>query len=441
MQIRKMLVASIATALLALSGSAGAVKVKMVPHVSKINTPLAMVQPAGDDRQFIVEQFGLIKILHPNGQLQGDPFLDIRNHIPRLWKDFDERGLLSLAFHPDYAKNGKFYIAYTGHLDFQGDLGKEFWWDHTNTVAEYTVSADDPNRADPNSGRIITAIDWPQFNHNGHWIGFGPDGYLYISSGDGGYANDWGIGHNVTEGNGQDLSVLHGKILRIDVNSYDAGSYSIPADNPFVGRDGIEPEIYAFGLRNPWRCSFDTGSGALFCGDVQQNSYEEISVIEKGSNLGWRRMEATHCFDYQKPDNHPTWCDAGGLTAPILEYNNCTAKPDGCKGVSVTGGYVYRGAHKAWDGKYIFGDWSKGFAEMDGQIFMGTKGADGKWSMEIAEVTNLAELKALGQTQTGKLPYVLAFAQDNAGEVYALTSITTGPVGTLDTIYKIVPAD
>jgi len=152
-------------------------------------------------------------------------------------------------------------------------------------------------------------------------------------------------------------------------------------------------------------------------------------------------MEANHCFDYQKPDNHPTWCDAGGLTTPILEYNNCTAKPDGCKGVSVTGGYVYRGAHKAWDGKYIFGDWSKGFAEMDGQIFMGTKGADGKWSMEIAEVTNLAELKGLGQTQTGKLPYVLAFAQDNAGEVYALTSITTGPVGTLDTIYKIVPAD
>ena len=441
MQVRKMLVVSIATALLALSGSAGAVKVKMVPHVSKINTPLAMVQPAGDDRQFIVEQFGLIKILHPNGQLQGDPFLDIRNLIPRLWKDFDERGLLSLAFHPDYAQNGKFYIAYTGHLDFQGDLGKEFWWDHTNTVAEYTVSADDPNRADPNSGRIITAIDWPQFNHNGHWIDFGPDGYLYISSGDGGYANDWGIGHNVTEGNGQDLSVLHGKILRIDVNGYDAGSYSIPADNPFVGRDGIEPEIYAFGLRNPWRCSFDTGSGALFCGDVQQNSYEEISVIEKGSNLGWRRMEATHCFDYQKPDNHPLWCDAGGLTPPILEYNNCTAKPDGCKGVSVTGGYVYRGAHKAWDGKYIFGDWSKGFAEMDGQIFMGTKGADGQWSMEIAEVTNLAELKALGQTQTGKLPYVLAFAQDNAGEVYALTSITTGPVGTLDTIYKIVPAD
>ena len=441
MQARKMLVVSIATALLALSGSAGAVQVKLGPHVSKINTPLAMVQPAGDDRQFIVEQFGLIKILHPNGQLQGDPFLDVRNHIPQLWKDFDERGLLGLAFHPDYAKNGKFYIAYSGHLDFQGDLGKEFWWDHTNTVAEYTVSADDPNRADANSGRVITAIDWPQFNHNGHWIGFGPDGYLYISSGDGGYANDWGIGHNVTEGNGQDLSVLNGKILRIDVNGYDAGSYSIPADNPFVGKDGVAPEIYAFGLRNPWRCSFDTGSGALFCGDVQQNSYEEISVIEKGGNYGWRRMEANHCFDYQKPDDHPTWCDVGGLATPILEYNNCTAQPDGCKGVSVTGGYVYRGAHEAWDGKYIFGDWSKGFAEMDGQIFMGTKGADGKWSMEIAEVTNLAELKGLGQTQTGKLPYVLAFAQDNAGEVYVLTSITTGPVGTLDTIYKIVPAD
>ena len=440
MRIRNLLLLCAGATLLALSGSASAEKIKLVPHVSKINTPLAMVQPPGDDRQFIVEQFGLIKILHPNGQLQGDPFLDVRNLIPQLWKDFDEKGLLGLAFHPNYAQNGKFYIAYSGNLDFQGDLGQEFWWSHTNTVAEYTVS-DDPNKADAHSGRVVTAINWPQFNHNGHWIGFGPDGYLYISTGDGGYANDWGIGHNVTEGNGQDLADLHGKVLRIDVDSRDNGAYGIPSDNPFVGKDGVAPEIYSWGHRNPWRCSFDMDSGGLFCGDVQQNSYEEVDVITSGSNYGWRRMEASHCFDYANPDNHPAGCAANGLTLPILEYNNCTAKPDGCLGVSVTGGYVYRGGHAAWDGKYIFGDWSKSFGEMDGQIFIGTAGANGKWTMEVAEVANLDELKALGHTQTGKVPYILAFAQDSAGEVYALTSITTGPVGTLDTIYKIAPAD
>ncbi len=429
MRIKKLLpVLAAGVAMATLSGTAAAeVKVKLEPFVTGINTPLAMVQPPGDDRYFIIEQFGQVRIANADGSLEGQPFLDIRNLIPTLWSDFDERGLLGLAFHPDFQNNGKFYVAYSGHLDFQGDLGKEFWWDHTNTVAEYTVSADDPNVADPQSGRIVSAIDWPQFNHNGHWIGFGPDGMLYISTGDGGYANDWGIGHNVTEGNGQDMTVPLGKILRVDVNA-DSG-YAIPGDNPFVGDNNADPAIWASGLRNPWRCSFDMKGGDLICGDVQQNSYEEVSVIEKGGNYGWRRMEATHCFDYTKPDDHPASCDQGGLALPILEYQNCTAKPNGCLGISVTGGYVYRGAHSAWDGKYIFGDWSKSFGTMDGQIFIGSKGSDGKWSMEVADT---------GMENT---PYILAFAQDAKGEVYALTSITTGPVGTLDTIYKIVPAN
>ena len=429
MRFKKLLpVLAAGVAMATLSGTAAAeVKVKLEPFVTGINTPLAMVQPPGDDRYFIIEQFGQVRIANADGSLEGQPFLDIRNLIPTLWSDFDERGLLGLAFHPDFQNNGKFYVAYSGHLDFQGDLGKEFWWDHTNTVAEYTVSADDPNVADPQSGRIVSAIDWPQFNHNGHWIGFGPDGMLYISTGDGGYANDWGIGHNVTEGNGQDMTVPLGKILRVDVNA-DSG-YAIPGDNPFVGDNNADPAIWASGLRNPWRCSFDMKGGDLICGDVQQNSYEEVSVIEKGGNYGWRRMEATHCFDYTKPDDHPASCDQGGLALPILEYQNCTAKPNGCLGISVTGGYVYRGAHSAWDGKYIFGDWSKSFGTMDGQIFIGSKGSDGKWSMEVADT---------GMENT---PYILAFAQDAKGEVYALTSITTGPVGTLDTIYKIVPAN
>ncbi len=416
---------------LALSSSAFAVKVKLEPYVTGVNAPLAMVQPAGDDRKFVIEQWGRVRIINAQGLLEPTPFLDIRNLIPELHPDFDERGLLGLTFHPDFKSNGKFYVAYSGHLDFQQDLGQMLWYSHNNTVAEYTVSADDPNTADPNSGRVITNIPWPQFNHNGHWIDFGPDGYLYISTGDGGYANDWGIGHNVTEGNGQDLSTLLGKMLRVDVNKMEGGkAYGIPSDNPFANNPNAQPEIFALGLRNPWRCSFDMKDGRLICGDVQQNSYEEVSIVSKGANLGWRRMEATHCFDYIKPDNHPSSCDKAGLVDPILEYQNCTAKPQGCKGISVTGGYVYRGAQSAWDGKYIFGDWSKGFAAMDGQIFIGSE-SGGKWTMETAEVTNME----------GNVPYILAFAQDADGEVYALTSITTGPVGSLDTIYKVVPAN
>jgi glucose/arabinose dehydrogenase len=393
---------------------------------------MMMVSPPGDDRRFIAEQIGLVRILTPEGEILGEPFLDIRHKIIDQWPEFDEKGLLGLAFHPDFATNGKFYVAYSQPTHWLGVLDKHFWWDHTNVIEEYTVSADDPNVADPTLVRQISAIDWPQFNHNGHWIGFGPDGYLYISTGDGGYANDWGIGHNVTEGNGQDLLSQHGKILRIDVDQTSGGAYGIPADNPFVGQEASAlPEIWAYGLRNPWRCSFDMGgNNQLICGDVQQNSFEEVSIIEKGGNHGWRVMEATHCFDFENPNAHPASCTNTDMVPPILEYKNCTAQPDGCEGISVTGGYVYRGSHAAWDGKYIFGDWSKSFAARDGQLFIATKGADGTWTKEHLTVANM----------DGPLPYVLAFAQDAEGEVYALTSVTTGPVGGLDKIYKIVPA-
>ncbi len=418
------------TSMLTLTANVNAAKIKLEPFVSGLNAPLAMAQPPGDDRIFVTEQFGRVRLIR-DGQLESEPFLDIRNLIVDLHSDFDERGLLGLAFHPDYKNNGKFYVAYSGHLNFQGDLGKEFWWSHTNTVAEFTVS-DDPDVADINSIRILTQTDWPQFNHNGHWIAFGPDGMLYVSTGDGGYANDWGIGHNVTEGNGQDMTTVLGKMLRIDVNKSENGkNYGIPSDNPFVSDNNAAPEIYAYGLRNPWRCSFDMGGdNALFCADVQQNSYEEVDIIKAGANYGWRKFEGNHCFDYTKPDNHPANCDKSGITMPILEYQNCTAKPDGCLGISITGGYVYRGSNAAWDGKYIFGDWSKSFAEMQGQIFIGSGSGD-NWTMEVAEVTNM----------DGNIPYILTFGQDASGEVYALTSTTTGPVGSLDTIYKIVAAE
>jgi glucose/arabinose dehydrogenase len=421
------------------------VSINLEEVASGLTAPMMMVQPPGDDRKFIVQQTGQIKILTADGELLSQPFLDINTKLPTLLALFDEKGLLGLAFHPDYANNGKFYVAYSTRLNARGDPGRQLWWSHTNVVAEYTVSEDDPDTANALTERILTAIDWPQFNHNGHWIGFGPDGYLYISTGDGGYANDWGIGHNVTEGNGQDLLDLHGKILRIDVNGSENGNnYAIPDDNPFVGQEATAlPEIWAYGLRNPWRCSIDMGGDhELFCGDVQQNSFEEVSLIHSGDNLGWRRVEGNHCFDFENPNQHPDSCDTSGITMPIIVYPNCTAvgaRPTGqrehtgadCEGISVTGGYVYRGSHADWDGKYIFGDWSRTFATMNGQIFFGTKGADGKWTKEKANVANM----------DGNVPYILAFAQDSDGEVYALTSVTLGPAGGLDKIYKIVPAD
>ncbi len=417
------------SAALAMTGAtamANGIKIKLEPVVTGVNAPLAMVQlPDGDNRFLVAEQWGRV-LLVEDGQIAGT-FLDIRNLIVDRHPDFDERGLLGLALHPDYANNGKFYVAYSGHLDFQGDLGQMLWYSHSNVVAEYTVSADDPDAADPNSGRVLSTIAWPQFNHNGHWIGFGPDGMLYITTGDGGYANDWGIGHNPAIGNGQDMTTPLGKILRVD-----PATGAAAAGNPHLGDDEVEPRIWASGFRNPWRCSFDMGGdNELFCADVQQNSYEEVDIVTAGGNYGWRVKEATHCFDYLNPNDHPASCDDAGLIDPILEYNNCGAQPEGCLGISITGGYVYRGAHAAWDGAYIYGDWSRQFGAMDGMIMVGTKNADGTWTRNTTEIVGME----------GNAPYMLAYAQDNAGEVYALTSITTGPVGSLDTIYKIVPAE
>ena len=403
--------------------------IQLVKVVGGLNKPLAMVQPQGDSRMFIMEHEGLIKILEDGKITQ--TLLDLTSKVVPFNSDYSETGLLGLALHPNFQKNGKFYVAYSAPLGSDKTIAPP-GFSHLNVVEEFVVGKNQKTPVDPNSGKRIHSLAWPHFNHNGHWIGFGPDNKLYVSLGDGGYANDWGIGHNVTEGNGQDLTTNLGKILRIDVDTRsDDKAYGIPSDNPFVGNKNANPEIWAYGVRNPWRCSFDMGGGTgLYCGDVQQNSYEAIKLIEKGQNMGWRKVEGImHCFDYTKPDNHPASCDKTGITPAIIEYNNCTAQPNGCKGISVAGGYVYRGTHAAWQGKYIFGDWSKSFAEMDGQIFIGSKAANGTWSMEVAKVSNMS----------GKLPYVLAFAQDSAGEVYALTSVTTGPNGSMDTIYRIAP--
>ena len=427
--MRSLLKACLAVAVLTVVGGAAAsaeITVSLQPVAEGLTAPMQLISPPdGTKRRFIVEQIGLIKILMPDGKVLEEPFLNIRHKIVRQIPDFDERGLLSLAFHPDYGSNGRFYVAYSGPLRGDADLGKKLWYSHTNYVSEFKVSKD-ANKANVLSERIISQIDWPQFNHNGHWIGFGPDNYLYISTGDGGYANDWGIGHNVTKGNGQDMSALHGKILRVDVNKGDP--YEVPSDNPFVGKQDVAPEIWASGLRNPWRCSFDMGGGKeLFCADVGQNSYEEVDIITKGGNYGWRVKEGKHCFDYVNPNTHPATCESSGMIDPILEYKNCNVTAD-CKGLSITGGYVYRGSHGPWQGKYFFGDWSKKFGVKDGRLYVATPNG-GAWTMEDVKVSNMPEFNS----------YVLGFGQDADGEVYVTTQDTTGPVGGLAKVYKIAP--
>jgi glucose/arabinose dehydrogenase len=388
-----------------------------------LQAPLMLVQPEGDDRRFIVEQPGRIRILADDNFLLDEPFLNIEHRIVPLMQHFDERGLLGLAFHPDYEENGRFFVYYSGYIPGESDLGTHLWYSHTNYVAEYQVDPDNPNRADHNSERIIMSFDWPQFNHNGGWLGFGEDGYLYISTGDGGYANDWGIGHHVEMGNGQYLGTHLGKILRIDVD-VDEGYYAVPDDNPFVDDPQAEPEIWAYGFRNPWRCGFDPSGEieGLFCGDVGQNAYEAVQLVNAGENHGWRVLEGSHCFDYVNPNDHPETCDSADMELPIIEYQNCNVFTD-CEGISITGGKLARAG--GLDGKYIFGDWSARFDVMDGRIFVGTQNGDG-WEMERATVEDM-----------DTLPYMLAFGQDADGAVYALTTESLGPVGQLDKIYRI----
>ena len=288
---------------------------------------------AGDNshRLFLTLQPGRVMVFPDDPALNRASdfraFLDIRERVSDRG---NEEGLLSLAFDPDYATNGYFYVYYSAAQP------------RRSVISRFSVS-DDPDIADPGSERIVLEVPQPFSNHNGGQIVFGPDGYLYIGLGDGGKADD-------PFGNGQNRSTLLGSILRIDVGSIDRdGTYAIPPNNPFArGGDDVRPEIWAFGLRNPWRFSFDPDTGDLWAADVGQNRYEEIDVIRPGRNYGWNVMEGAHCFE------PPQDCDRQGLELPMAEYDR-----DG--GCSVTGGYVYRGSRlPSLHGAYVYGDFCSG---------------------------------------------------------------------------------
>jgi glucose/arabinose dehydrogenase len=414
-----------------------------------LTSPITLVEaPDGSHRLFVVDQIGKIWIIKANGTKLSTPFIDVSSKIVSLSPGYDERGLLGLAFHPDYKNNGKFYLFYTappppgGPTVETGNTGLPKTWNNLTRISEFKVSPSDDNMADMGSERVILEEPHPQGNHNGGTIAFGPDGFLYISIGDGGNKNDIGPGHVEdwyeanAGGNAQDIEAnLKGNILRIDVNSNSEGkNYSIPASNPFVGKTGLD-EIYAYGFRNPYRFSFDmSGSRRLFVGDAGQNLYEEVSVVEKGGNYGWNVKEGTHCFNAANELEEPSSCpdmDVFGnpLVDPVLEMKNI-ANPDGGNFVVVVGGYVYRGHDiPGLQGKYIFGNFSTSAGEPSGEVYVTTKEGSGLWSFE--EVS----LKSFPNDINH---YLKGFGQDSKGEIYVLASTMLGPSGNTGKIYKLV---
>jgi len=287
-----------------------------------------LVQP--DDTSgliFVTEQRGVIYAFSANNSQQADIFLDITDRVNR---EGNEEGLLGLAFDPDYQGNGYLYVYYSADNP------------RRSVLSRFSLDQENTDVADPESEVIIMEIEQPYSNHNAGQLAFGPDGYLYIGLGDGGGSGD-------PLGNAQNLSTVLGSILRIDVSGLSGpGDYEIPVDNPFVDTEGARAEIWAYGLRNPWRFSFDLETGRLWAGDVGQNLWEEIDIITKGANYGWNIMEGSHCY------SPSTGCNQSGLTLPIVEY-------DHSQGCSVTGGYVYRADDIAsLQGYYIYGDYCSG---------------------------------------------------------------------------------
>jgi len=404
-------------------------------------------------------------------------FLDVSSRIVPLGVagpgSFDERGFLGVAFHPNYQNNGKFYT-YTseptnGAPTFPTTLPAGSSPDHQNVVAEW--QAKQPGQPDkgvkPDSRRELMRVDWPQFNHDAGDIVFGPDGMLYVPMGDGGGADDLDgdlsfgppgfVGHS-GDGNAQKVTVPLGKIHRIDVNGNNAanGQYGIPADNPFVGTPGAVKEIWAYGLRNPFRLSFDSASGTLIAGDVGQNDIEEVNVIVKGGNYGWNRKEGTLCFDNRGTDPGVASADCSALPPLPPNLIDPTAQYDTHhEGHSVIGGFVYHGsAIPILQGRYVFGEWSRLFSFPLGPDNYGRllyipspNLTSGDGLREIQEFQGFAAAAAaLGLTDPSRPPAsfaqtlsVLGMAQDAAGEVYVLGNRTGRPFGTGGVLLKLVP--
>lgn len=436
----------------------GGFMIRLDTVATGLTAPLkGAVAPGHPGRLFVVDQAGILWAVDLTTGAK-TVFLDVTSRIVSLGVvgagSFDERGLLGVAFHPGYRTNGKLYT-YTsepnaGAPTFPTTIPAGATADHQNVVAEWRVPnpGNPASVVDPASRRELMRVDWPQFNHDGGDLSFGPvDGMLYISMGDGGGADDRDgqlfikatgslppveepiIGHGL-DGNAQTLSKPLGKILRIDVDGSNSanGQYGIPPDNPFVNVLGAVKEIYALGLRNPYRFSFDKDTGALFSSDAGQNDLEEIDLIVKGGNYGWRFKEGTMFFDHN--GNDPGFATPvapgpvpGGLIDPIAQYDTHH------EGHAIIGGFVYRGSRiPELFGRYVFGDYSRVFLFPAGPnnqgrlLYLQHKKTSQDRLQPIHEF-RFADRNVLGLA-------VLGFGQDAAGEVYALANKTGNPFGT-----------
>ena len=339
----------------------------------------------GSNRLFVASQIGKIYCFENKADVtEPNLYLDIEESVRYIDKE-NEEGLLGFAIHPDYKKNGQFFLFYTTTDE-----------PHVSVISRFNVSSTDPSKADPDSEVELMRIPQPFWNHNGGTLAFGHDGYLYIALGDGGKAND-------PFKNGQNLATLNGSVLRIDVDKKSKDhNYAIPADNPFVGLKEARPEIYAYGFRNVWRLSFDRETGALYAADVGQNIWEEINIVVKGGNYGWNLREAKHKFG----DNGSEASDK--LIDPIFEYHHDVGK-------SITGGHVYRGsAVPSLKGMYMYADY------VSGKV----------WALEhtpSGKILGNHEIKSMN------LP-IITFGEDEQGEVYLTTQLGGG------IIYKFATA-
>jgi len=349
---------------------------KLQPVSEGFTAPHFLVTPPNDARRFVLDLTGQIFILEDDGTPRQQPFLDVSDRMVKLSESYDERGLLGLAFHPNFQQNGRFFVYYSAPLRPGGPDG----WNHTSHLSEFRVS-DDPDRADSDSERVLLKIDQPQMNHNGGRITFGPDGFLYIGLGDGGAAGDVGEGHPPL-GNSQDVTTLKGSILRIDV---DQKPYGIPSDNPLVNKtlpDDVayagstaRDEIWAWGIRNAWGMTFDRETGDLYVADVGQNLWEEVDRLREPGNYGWHLKEGTHGFNPQDMDEIiPEGPQEGPmgepLIDPVVEYKNAGGHDEGL-GISVIGGHVYRGQSiPELKGTYVFGDWSANSERAAGVVLL-----------------------------------------------------------------------
>jgi len=329
---------------------------------SQTYTRMTGAQHAPDGSWYVLEQPGRVLVVRDG---QSRLFLDVTG---RVNADGNEEGLLGLAFSPQFAQNGVYFLSYTASNP------------RRSVVSSFTVTGG------PSSEAVILQVDQPFSNHNGGQIAFGPDGLLYVALGDGGSGGD-PLGH------GQNRATLLGDLLRIDVS--DRTRYTVPPSNPFVGQAGVRPEIWAYGLRNPWRFSFDMASGDLWLGDVGQSGWEEINLIQRGGNYGWNRMEGNHCFSPQ------TGCSTSGLVGPVLEY---PTRPPEC---SVTGGFVYRGSTiPALRGSYVYGDYCSGKI----------------WALRVVNGrVESAQIASAGFN-------ISSFAQDRDGEIYVLQHAGAGVI-------------